>query len=107
MALPDIAEVREKLKLGAAIADEFLQHVLDSEIALQADECVYDVDDYPAPLRQALYRRVNRALELENQPLGLITGAGDGQTGVSRVDGTDREIRRLEAKYRVHSDRIF
>jgi len=96
--IPTVAEIREILDIGSSRTDAVLQDVLDAELEDQNDLCEYE-GDYPARLRQALLRRVNRHLAVAEEPLGLVTGAGDGNVGMPRITGRDREVDRLEMRY--------
>lgn len=104
--IPTIEELREELDLGARHTDAKIQRKLDAELAKQTKKCGVDVDGervrrdpYPADLLDALIRRVSRSLAVADEPLGIITGAGDGNVGLGRVSGRDREIERLESDY--------
>lgn len=102
---PTLTELRTHMKQtnNSALTDDDLQGLLDSEAAVQADECKVPVNpetDLPARLKQSLMRRVARAYALRGHPTGLITGIADGTVGMARVSGIDREISRLERKYR-------
>lgn len=84
------------------LSDEMLEMEIAAEFEDQKMKCNVPLDEsnYPAALYKAHLRRIKRAIALNNQPLGVITGLADGAVGTSRVSGLDREIDRLEAKYR-------
>lgn len=95
--LPNLAAV--KAYLGTvSYTDPEIQTALDAEIAAQDGACkvpaVYNND-----LKEALFRRVARNLNLRNKPLAVLQG--DSEAGTSLVlPGRDPEVRRLEARYR-------
>lgn len=77
-------------ELGRAVPEAtYLAEVTD-----QAARC--RVEPYNDALAAALVRRVLRALNMANLPLGLI----QDETGATRVGTTDPEVRRLEGPYR-------
>lgn len=93
-----VAELRADYDYGPSITDEALANFLAAETEEQNDLC--DVPAvYPARLRLAIGRRVQRAIALKDEPLGLVTPAGDGHIGMGRVTGRDWEIIRLEVRY--------
>lgn len=97
-APPTLTEIRDILKTSVSkVPDTELQSIIDSEYSQQSLACA--VDPYTEDLRQAMIRRVHRALALKGAPLGIITGAGDTNTGVGRVSWNDREVERLEFQY--------
>lgn len=87
-----------------------IEAALDAETVAQAARCripqVLDVDgityvdDYPADLVEALYRRVAHNLALRGLPLGVSPTITDGAVAATRVGGLDAEVGRLEAPYR-------
>lgn len=74
-----------------------LDDALAAEIAAQARVCRVGAG-YPADLRQALLRRVQRNLALRALPLAVLQG--DAETGSTILPGRDPEVRRLEAPHR-------
>lgn len=98
-ALPDLLDVKAYLQESAAQwTDPELQEVLDAETAAQARVCKVGAV-YPADLRSALLRRVQRALAM--RPLALAVLQGDAEAGTTTVlPGRDPEVRRLEAPHR-------
>lgn len=84
---------------------ELFEVAYRAEVSLQALTNV--VSPYTDPLAQALLRRVLRSTAMKAVQLGLITGTGDGNVGVGRVAGLDREVQRLEAPTRKYSNRVF
>jgi hypothetical protein len=97
VTLPTIADVKEYYSGAAQFSDGQLSDVLASEAASQALVCTIP-DDYPPDLRQALLRRVARALAMRALPLGMQVG--DADTGPALLPGRDPEVRRLEAGHR-------
>lgn len=103
---PTIAELREYTYQthNVSLSDEELEEALQAEIELQSDRCkvpaVSPETTLPYSLKQALKRRVARNIVLRAQPGGVIVGIADGAVGMSRVAGEDREIDRLEKRYR-------
>ena len=97
-ALPTVDDVARYLK-GAAASWSMaeLQEELDSETEHQQSKCGVRAA-YPAPLRKALLRRVQRALAMRALPLATMQGDADG--GSFLLPGNDPEVRRLEAPYR-------
>lgn len=87
--------------MGAASASwtaAQLQGALDAEAAAQRAICLVGAV-YPADLREALLRRVQRNLAMRQLPLAVLQG--DAETGSNTVlPGRDPEVRRLEAPYR-------
>lgn len=98
--LPTAAEVQTYLQSTGAtsftLADIGL--ALAAETAAQARSCRVPAE-YPADLREALYRRVARNLAARAVPVAQWT-AFDGQATGTRVPAKDVEVARLEAPYR-------
>jgi hypothetical protein len=95
--VPTLADVKTYLGNGATRwSDAELTDTLNGEIDAQAAVC--RTANYTASLRQALLRRVSRALAMKGLPLAMTQG--DGDAGPTSVPGRDPEIRRLEAPYR-------
>lgn len=96
--MPDTDDVANYIREGAASwATEDLQDALDAEAAAQRSVCrVGGV--YPADLRQALLRRVQRNLAMRQLPLAVLQGDAEG--GDTVLPGRDPEVRRLEAPHR-------
>lgn len=92
VAVPTATEISDRLEL--TLEPEEVEAVLAAEVADQASRC--RVVPYAAPLAEALYRRVQRALAMRNLPLGVQM---DAEGGI-RVGSNDPEVRRLEAPYR-------
>ena len=98
MALvPTVEEVRKWLKLAEASMDDTeLGDVLAGEVTNQARACRVPVE-YPADLRQAMFRRCGRAVAAKGVPLGL---AGSDEFGPTRLPPFDAEIERYERSLR-------
>lgn len=96
---PDVPAVRAYLKeAGLQWSDAELQDELDAETASQASVCRVGAV-YPADLRKALLRRVQRALAMRALPLAVLQG--DAELGTTTMlPGRDPEVRRLESPYR-------
>lgn len=97
--MPLVNDVADYLRENAASwATADLQDALDAEAAAQRSMCRVGAV-FPADLRQALLRRVQRNLALRQLPLAVLQG--DAELGSSRVlPGRDPEVRRLEAPHR-------
>jgi len=96
--MPLVGDVATYLREGAASWDTAdLQDALDAEVAAQQARCGVRAV-YPADLRQALLRRVQRNLAMRQLPLAVLQG--DAESGVTVLPGSDPEVRRLEAPYR-------
>ena len=95
--VPTVEEVRKWLKLAEASMDnDELQDVLDAEVVNQGRVCRVPVE-YPADLRQAVFRRCGRAVAARGVPLGL---AGSDEFGPTRLPPFDAEIERYERSLR-------
>ena len=107
MAVPTVIECRDRLKLTEErIDDEELADVLAGEIELQAKVCAIpapdedpEVDTFPVALRNALFRRVARALSMKAN----LTGVQAGDAGITYIPSNDPEVRRLERPYRIEA----
>lgn len=83
--------------LGAnSYTDAEIQEALDAEAAAQRGACAVPAA-YPADLRVALLRRVQRHLVMKSLPLAVLRG--DAEADTVRLGGVDPEVRRLEARY--------
>lgn len=78
-------------------SDADVQDALDTEMAAQFAVCRIPAA-YPADLRAAVHRRVQRNLSLRSLPLAVRESA-DGESQMI-VPGRDPEVRRLEGPYR-------
>lgn len=90
--VPDAATVAQALSRPVPPDTAFVA-TYDAEVADQARRC--RVDPYNAALAAALVRRVHRALNMKNLPLGVTL-----DENAVRVGSTDPEVRRLEGPYR-------
>ena len=88
--LPTVEDVAAALNKDATD----IQATYDAEVADQARRC--RVDPYSPALAAALVRRVHRALNMQNIPLGVL----QDEAGSTRLGSIDPEIRRLEGPYR-------
>lgn len=96
--MPIVDDVARYLKGAAASwTTSDLQDRLDAELEHQQGKCGVRAV-YPLPLRDALLRRVQRALAMRALPLATQQGDADG--GSFLLPGNDPEVRRLEAPYR-------
>lgn len=99
---PTLAQVRAWITVPVTILDDqALQQVYDAETAKQAAVCTIpeDPDAFPAPLAQALYRRVARECAARNLPLGIM---GDGvEYAPARLSRFDAQVESHEGPYRV------
>lgn len=93
--MPDLTDVDNYLGDHSA-TDLELQQALDQETTAQWRVCRVPAT-YPADLRGALLRRVQRALAMKGLALAVRENA-DGDAIV--VPGRDPEVRRLEAPFR-------
>jgi hypothetical protein len=95
-----VQAVREWTGLSVSSApDEMVAQVILSEEVLQSQRLRLPVDEFPANVLQALYRRCARQFAARGVPLGL---AGlESEFGASRLPAYDAEIERLEAPFLV------
>lgn len=93
-----LEQARAWIGIGVeTLPDDQLQVIFDGEKANQATVCRIDPDvDQPA-LDQGLLRRVARAVEARNIPLGVI---GDGGEFGPVALTSDSELYRIEGPYR-------
>lgn len=77
--------------------DADVADAMQAELSAQETRCVVP-GEFPADLKHALFRRVQRNLALRNMPLGLTAPDAEGQR--ERIPAWDAEIRRFEAPYR-------
>ena len=68
---------------------EEIEDAIEAETAAQADRCRVP-ETVPAPLRQALLRRVARNLALRRLPLGMVQGDDEGGSSVVLPSGDPR-----------------
>ncbi len=95
--MPDPDQVREALGLSAGvIGDTLLAEVVDAAAELQAAHLTIPPAGYTAALRQALIRRVGRAVNARGIPLG----AQNTEFGTMYVPQYDSILQELEAPYR-------
>lgn len=96
--MPTAGDVANYMRENAASWEtEDLQDALDAEAAAQRAVCRVPAV-YPADLRQALLRRVQRNLAMRGLPLAVPTG--DADSGPAILPGRDPEVRRFEAPHR-------
>lgn len=94
-AEPDVEAVRSYLRdNGGSWEDPDVAGALAAEAQAQRDVCRIPAA-YPASLREALLRRVQRNLSMRGQP-----GAVDNEGVLSFTPTNDPEVRRLERPYR-------
>lgn len=99
VGMPTTDDVAAYLREGAASWDTAdLQDALDAEAAAQRSICRVGAA-YPADLRQALLRRVQRNLAMRQLPLAVQMWDAEGGGGTI-LPGRDPEVRRFEAPYR-------
>jgi hypothetical protein len=97
--MPNTDDVADYLREGAASWEtEDLADALDAEAAAQRSVCRVGAV-YPADLRQALLRRVQRNLAMRQLPLAVLQGDADSG-GADYLPRLDPEVRRLEAPHR-------
>lgn len=108
MPTPSVADATTYLGETSWSAEE-IESAYDAEESAQRRRCkipqdvtdpLNPVDDYPADLIEALYRRVAHNLALRALPLGVSTTLSESAVATDRVGGLDAEVRRLEAPYR-------
>lgn len=88
-------------------SDADVLRALEAEIAAQKAACKFPPDPalpaeplpYPKDLKEALFRRVSRNLNMKPLPLGYQNYNTEFGTVATRV-GSDPEVRRLEAPHR-------
>jgi len=110
MAIPTSAEAGVYLAAQGATWDEdAVSAAFDAELLAQRRVCRIPqdttdpdnpVDDYPDDLTEALFRRVAHNLAVRNIPLGVQTQLSEAASVVTRIGGTDAEVKRLEAPFR-------
>lgn len=100
---PNLAAVKAYLGDDApSYDDSAIQEALTAETAAQADVCRIPGavgDAYPAALDEALCRRVAHNLAVRAVPLGVEARITDVGAAITRVGGSDAEVRRLEGPY--------
>jgi hypothetical protein len=101
---PDRAAVKAYLDPSSSWPDDQIDAELAAETVAQARVCRIPADPdpaspqpYPADLAKALCRRVARALNMRQKPLGYEAGL---EGGLSYISANDSEIRRLESPFR-------
>lgn len=98
---PTVAEIQTYLGSEISWGTPEITSAYTAELAAQADVCRLPVDGaYPAPLVEALGRRVAHNLALRGLPLGVSANITDSAVATTRVGGLDAEVARLEAPYR-------
>ncbi len=104
MPAPTIGDVEDYLGDGSPWLGEtpWVEAAFAAEKAAQRSVCRVPADDatWPDDLAEALLRRVVHNLELRNLPLGVQASAAEAAVAITRVGGTDAEVRRLEGPYR-------
>lgn len=105
--VPTVDECRAWGNIAAGVSDADLQAILDSELRIQTDTCLFDTDDggvtltMPPPLARALIRRVQRQVAVRNIPLAWASDVA-AEYGPLMVPAWDAEVSRLESSYRLH-----
>jgi len=99
MAL-DLAAVRAYVQVPAPVlSDADLQRMLDTATADQAARCTVP-ETVPAPLEQAILRRVQREIAARNLPLGMV-GLDASEYGPARIPYYDALVDEHERAYRT------
>lgn len=94
--VPDLAYVKEYLRDGAAPwSDDEIADALATETGRQRDACTIPLA-YPAQLREALCRRVQRNLAMRALPLAYRV---DGEGQAVRMSRHDPVIKEIEDHY--------
>lgn len=104
MPAPTAEDVQEYLGYqDSAWSPAEIQSALAAEKGSQALVCAVPADgaDWPADLAEALCRRVAHNLAVRRNPLGVETAESEFGATALRVGGSDAEVNRLEAPYRV------
>jgi hypothetical protein len=101
LGVPTIPEIRAWSQISGQVTDAQLEQVLAAEVALQDaatrwGEVTTPTGPRPAPLTQALMRRVAREVAARDQALGIVQ---DAEYGAVRLSPWDAEIVRLERPY--------
>src|SRR5262245_58933199 len=109
MGIPDLASVRDYLRVPATIlSDEDLERMRITALTDQVARCRWPgMDDpdqdpdatYPDALAQALLRRIQREAAAKNLPLGMV-GLDGGEYGPARLPAWDALITEHEHAYR-------
>jgi hypothetical protein len=100
--LPTVDDVDDYLKSGGgdhSWTTDDMAGALDAEQAAQRRVCRVD-PSYPADLREALLRRVQRNLALRPNALAMFRGDADAGDAQSPLPRYDPEVSRLERPYR-------
>lgn len=96
--MPTVADYRSyDVDDGGSWTDAEIQESLDAEAAAQRAVCRVKAV-YPADLRQALFRRVQRNLAMRE--VGIDNQGGDSEGGPPILPARDPEVRRLEGPHR-------
>lgn len=99
--LIDVTEVRDYVRVPvSAVSDADLERMWGAAIANQHRECTNTdlPETWPAPLVQALLRRVQRQIAAKNLPLGVLDAAAE--FGPARIPLYDAMVTSLEETWR-------
>lgn len=102
--VPDLAAVRAYVKVAATqLSDEDLERMRLTALADQMARCVWadsdtNPDAYPAPLAQAMLRRVQREIAARNLPLGMV--GLEAEYGPTKIPAFDALVEHHEAAFR-------
>lgn len=100
--LPTVDDVDDYLQSGSgdhSWTDDDMAGALATEEAAQRRVCRVKAV-YPADLREALLRRVQRNLALRGNALAMFRGDSDAGDPQAFLPGNDPEVRRLERPHR-------
>lgn len=101
LVAPTLPEITTYLGTSHSWDASAIAEAYEAEKQAQADVCRLPADGpYPAPLRDALGRRVAHNLAVRDLPLGVQATVSDMAVATRQVGGLDPEVRRLEAPYR-------
>lgn len=100
---PDIGAVKSWLGPAAnSVTAAELELMLDAAVTAQAANHRIPAEEMPAPLVEAILRRVAKAVASKGIPLGMIVGDYEYQGPVT-VRRWDAEINERENRYYIHA----
>jgi hypothetical protein len=104
MPVPSLEGVQAYLGQESSWGSAEIESALAAESAAQARVCIVPaetVEDWPADLLEALYRRVAHNLSVRRNPNGVEFAESEFGSTALRVGGNDAEVNRLEGPWRV------
>lgn len=103
--VPTVAEAIAYLGPDSSATEEEVTSAYATELSqqrrtLRSKYVAMDVGTWPADVKEALFARIARRLELRRLPLGVQPTMTEAGPSTIQVGGYDREISRLERPYR-------